>query len=175
MAFELDLTCIKIQWYTKFQINMSKDVGEKCGILWRTDGRTETRTDGHHHTIIRPVWRRAYKNYPLLLNIIWSSTAEVKISPASRISDFFKAKRAHNGGINTNSTQNWLRMHHLHQFFKKNPGGSPPPDPHLHEGVPLPHPPPPAALSTDLATPPARNPLDQPLHRENNYFILVFS
>ena len=32
----------------------------------RTDGRTESRTDGdpdgHHHTIIRPVWRRAYKN-----------------------------------------------------------------------------------------------------------------
>ena len=26
------------------------------------DRRTETRTDGHHHTIIRPVWRQAYKN-----------------------------------------------------------------------------------------------------------------
>ena len=43
MAFELDLTCIKIKWYTKCQINMSKHVGEKCGKLWRTDGRTETR------------------------------------------------------------------------------------------------------------------------------------
>ena len=74
MAFELDLTCIKIKWYTKFQINMTKHVGEKCGKLWRTDGRTDGwtdgwtdgdpdgRTDGHHHTIIRPVWRRAYKN-----------------------------------------------------------------------------------------------------------------
>ena len=66
MAFELDLTCIKIKWYTKFQINMSKHVGEKCGKLWRTDGRTDGdpdgRTDGHHHTIIRPVWRRAYNN-----------------------------------------------------------------------------------------------------------------
>ena len=49
---------------------MSKHVGEKCGKLWRTDGRTDGRrpgqtdgrTDGHHHTIIRPVWRRAYKN-----------------------------------------------------------------------------------------------------------------
>ena len=44
---------------------MSKHVGEKCGKLWRTDGRTDGdpdgRTDGHHHTIIRPVWRRAYK------------------------------------------------------------------------------------------------------------------
>ena len=32
----------------------------------RTDGWTESRTDGdpdgHHHTIIRPVWGRAYKN-----------------------------------------------------------------------------------------------------------------
>ena len=62
MAFELAFTCIKIKWYTKFQLNISKHVGEKCGKLWRTDGRTETRTDGHHHTIIRPVWRRAYKN-----------------------------------------------------------------------------------------------------------------
>ena len=62
MALKLDLTCIKIKWYTKFQLNISKHVGEKCGKLWRTDGRTETRTDGHHHTIIRPVWRRAYKN-----------------------------------------------------------------------------------------------------------------
>ena len=39
---------------------MSKHVGEKCGKRadgdrGRTDGRTETRTDGHHHTIIRPV------------------------------------------------------------------------------------------------------------------------
>ena len=53
MAFKLDLTCIKIKYYTKFQLNISKHVGEKCGKL--TDGRTETRTDGHHHTIIRPV------------------------------------------------------------------------------------------------------------------------
>ena len=70
MAFELDLTCIKIKWYTIFEINMSKHVGEKCGKLWRMDGwmdgRRETRTDGHHHTIIRPVWRRAYKKLTLL-------------------------------------------------------------------------------------------------------------
>ena len=54
MAFELDLTCIKIKCYTKFQINMSKHVGEKCGKLWRTDGRRPGRTDGHHHTIYVP-------------------------------------------------------------------------------------------------------------------------
>ena len=49
---------------------MSKHVGEKCGKLadgdpdGRTLRRTETRTDGHHHTIIRPVGGRAYnKNY----------------------------------------------------------------------------------------------------------------
>ena len=62
MVLELDLTCIKIKWCTKFQLNISKHVGEKCGKLWRTDGRRPGRTDGHHHTLIRPVWRRAYKN-----------------------------------------------------------------------------------------------------------------
>ena len=28
----------------------------------RTDGLTDGRTDRHHHTIIRSVWRRAYRN-----------------------------------------------------------------------------------------------------------------
>ena len=28
----------------------------------KTGGRRPGRTDGHHHTIIRPVWRRAYNN-----------------------------------------------------------------------------------------------------------------
>ena len=28
----------------------------------RMDGRRPGRTDGHHHTITRPVWRRVYKN-----------------------------------------------------------------------------------------------------------------
>ena len=75
-AFELAFTCIKIKWYTKFQLNISKHVGEKCGKLWRTDGwtdgrtetRTDGRTDGHHHTIIRPVWRRAYKKEEIWLS-----------------------------------------------------------------------------------------------------------
>ena len=50
---------------------MSKHGGEKCGKRADRDpdgrtgrrvGLTETRTDGHHRTIIRPVCRRAYKN-----------------------------------------------------------------------------------------------------------------
>ena len=52
---------------------MSKHVREKCGnqgMETRTDGRTDGesdgrrpgQTDGHHHTIIRSVWRRAHKN-----------------------------------------------------------------------------------------------------------------
>ena len=57
-ALELDRMFIRRKWHAKFQLNMSKHVGEKCGKLWLTDGRT----DRHHHTIIRPVWRRAYKN-----------------------------------------------------------------------------------------------------------------
>ena len=69
---------------------MTKHVREKCGKrpdgdpdvrrVGRTDGRrvgwTESRTDGdpdgHHHTIIRPVWRRAYKR--VILAIIRAAT-----------------------------------------------------------------------------------------------------
>ena len=40
---------------------MSKHVGEKSGK--RADGESDRDPDGHHHTIIRPVWRWAYKNY----------------------------------------------------------------------------------------------------------------
>ena len=41
---------------------MSKHVGEKCGKLIDGEtGWTDGSRPGHHHTIIRPVWRRAYK------------------------------------------------------------------------------------------------------------------
>ena len=56
---ELHKMFIRRKWHTKFQLNISKHQGEKCGKLWLR----ETRTDGHHHTIIRPVWRRAYKKH----------------------------------------------------------------------------------------------------------------
>ena len=56
-TLELDLLYIKTKSCAKFQLNMAKHVGE-------TGGRRVRRTDGdpagHHHTIIRPVWRRAY-------------------------------------------------------------------------------------------------------------------
>ena len=56
---------------------MSKHVGEKCGNGRTETGRTESRTDGwtdgdpdgHHHTIMRPVWRRAYKNWRKLMTL----------------------------------------------------------------------------------------------------------
>ena len=39
----------------------------------RRPGRTESRTDGdpdgHHHTIIRPVWRRAYTNQGVIVKL----------------------------------------------------------------------------------------------------------
>ena len=38
---KLELDRIRRKWHSKFQLDMSK----------------------HHHTIIRPVWRRAYKNF----------------------------------------------------------------------------------------------------------------
>ena len=34
----------------------------------RTDGDPDGRTNGHHHTKIRPVWRRAYKNFNICHN-----------------------------------------------------------------------------------------------------------
>ena len=48
---------------------MSKHVWEECGK--RADGDPDGRTDGHHHTIIRPVWRRAYKKEE-----IWQQEAQ---------------------------------------------------------------------------------------------------
>ena len=70
MTLKLDLKYIKTKSCAKFQLNMSRHVGEKCGKRAdgdRTDGRMDGRTDGRRpgrtsHTIIRPVWRRAYKN-----------------------------------------------------------------------------------------------------------------
>ena len=45
--------------------------GDPDGRTSRTDGESDGRrpgrTDGHHHTIIRPVWRRAYKNRVIFL------------------------------------------------------------------------------------------------------------
>ena len=115
MIFELYLYFMKTNSNTKFQLNVSKNVGEKCRILcissllslrgaqflqiltqidntrtlcvfhrkkviykmsaqyvkacrrkvretdWRGEGRTDRSRPGHHHTIIRTVWRRAYK------------------------------------------------------------------------------------------------------------------
>ena len=65
-TLELDHMFIRRKWHAKFQLNISKLVGEKCGKLWLTDGDPDGdpdgRTDRHHHTIIWPVWRRVYKN-----------------------------------------------------------------------------------------------------------------
>ena len=77
-----------------------------------------------------PPFCKKIKNYPLLLyNMILGATAEVKISPASRISGVMKAKLTHNlgGGVSTRIRQkNGFKMHYLHQFFKKNfPGEAP--------------------------------------------------
>ena len=62
-TLELDQMFIRRKWHAKFQLNISKHVGERCGKLWLTDGDPDGRTDRHHHTIIRPVWRQAYNNW----------------------------------------------------------------------------------------------------------------
>ena len=70
MQLKLDMSCHLLNVYTKFQIDISKHVEEKSGKPGRTDGRTDgqtdRRTDGqtdrHCHGIIRPFFKRAYKN-----------------------------------------------------------------------------------------------------------------
>ena len=62
MQLKLDMSCHLLNVYTKFQIDISKHVEEKSGKRGRTDGRTDRRTDGHCHGIIRPFFKRAYKN-----------------------------------------------------------------------------------------------------------------
>ena len=66
MTLKPNLKYMKTKLCANFQLNMSKQVGEKCGKRADGDpdgrrvGRTESRTDGdpdgHHHTR-----RRAYK------------------------------------------------------------------------------------------------------------------
>ena len=48
MTLKLDLRFLKTKSHTKFQLNMSRNVGEKCGKLadGDPDGRSEIRTDG---------------------------------------------------------------------------------------------------------------------------------
>ena len=62
MQLKLDMLCHLLNVYTKFQIDISKHVEEKSGKPGRTDGRTDGQTDGHCHGIIRPFFKRAYKN-----------------------------------------------------------------------------------------------------------------
>ena len=62
MKLKLDMSCHLLNAYTKFQIDISKHVEKKSGKLGRTDGRTDGQTDGHCHSIIRPFFKRAYKN-----------------------------------------------------------------------------------------------------------------
>ena len=62
MQLEPDMSCHLLNVYTKFQIDISKHVEEKSGKPGRTDGRTDRRTDGHCHGMIRPFFKRAYKN-----------------------------------------------------------------------------------------------------------------
>ena len=69
MQLKLDMLCHLLNVYTKFQIDISKHVEEKSGKPGRTDGRTDRRTDGHCHGIIRPFFKRAYKNQFLFQNI----------------------------------------------------------------------------------------------------------
>ena len=63
MQLKLDMSCHLLNVYTKFQIDISKHVEEKSGKCGRTDGRT----DGHCHDIIRSFFKRAYKKDQLIV------------------------------------------------------------------------------------------------------------
>ena len=55
MQLKLNMSCQQQNVYTKIQIDISKHVEEKSG-------KHGGRTDGHCHGIIRPFFKRAYKN-----------------------------------------------------------------------------------------------------------------
>ena len=63
MQLKLDMLCHLLNVYTKFQIDISKHVGKKSGKL---------RTDRRCHGIIRPFFKRVYKNKPPHLILITS-------------------------------------------------------------------------------------------------------
>ena len=68
MKLKLDMSCHLLNAFTKFEIDISKHVEKKSGKLGRTDGRTDGQTDGHCHSIIRPFFKRAYKNHIMSAN-----------------------------------------------------------------------------------------------------------
>ena len=101
MKLKLDMSCHLLNAYTKFQIDISKHVEKKSGKLGRTDGRTDGQTDGHCHSIIRPFFKRAYKNdvWVISTNII-SVISRVTIinmtlSHCRKYGTFFSFKKLH--------------------------------------------------------------------------------
>ena len=62
MQLKLGMSSHPLNVYKEFQIDISKPVEEKSWKRGRTDGQTDRRTDGHCNGIIRPLFKRAYKN-----------------------------------------------------------------------------------------------------------------
>ena len=61
MQLKLDMSCHPLNVYTKFQIDIPKHVEEKSGKCGRTYG--------HCHGIIRPFFKRAYKNKEIFSSV----------------------------------------------------------------------------------------------------------
>ena len=70
MQLKLDMSCHQLNVYTMFQIDISQHVEEKSGKRERTVGQT----DGHCHGIIRPFFKRAYKNGPWIPPCVWRNS-----------------------------------------------------------------------------------------------------
>ena len=83
---------------------MSKHVGEKC------EKRADGDLDGHHHTIIRPVWRQAYKKSR---GWLWNTTVSPRGNKVEKAIFSFKIKvksQGHWPWCHLKG-QNWWSMH----------------------------------------------------------------
>ena len=69
-----NLMFIRQRWHTKISAQYVKACRRKVRKTvtdGRRPGRTDGRTDRHHHTIIRPVLRRSYKSWNLSSSVIF--------------------------------------------------------------------------------------------------------
>ena len=85
MTLKLDRIFIRRNWHAKFQLNMSKHVGEKCGKLtdrrrpgWRP-GRTDRRTSPYHNTRrLKTVFNKSPKGHWSLTWVQWALLLKVR-------------------------------------------------------------------------------------------------
>ena len=111
-----NLICRTIkQSHVQFQLNMSKHVWEKYGKLWWTDGWRPGRMDRHHHTIIRPVWRRAYKKCHIWIGWVCKTKIPKKATKSISWLISYILTIDHTFFIKIFSEQGWLLLNKCYQ------------------------------------------------------------